>query len=56
MQNSSLYFRIAPHPPDESKKNDWNYMYGSVPQTILDNEAEAIAGMHYTSSDLVRNI
>ncbi|KAK4307467.1 hypothetical protein Pmani_020771 [Petrolisthes manimaculis] len=44
--------RIAPHPPDESNKDDWNYMYGSVPQAILDNEIETIAAMHSTSYDL----
>ncbi|XP_045622941.2 ATP-dependent RNA helicase DDX54 isoform X2 [Procambarus clarkii] len=48
----SKELRFAPHPPDKSKKDDWNYMYGSVPQNILDNEAEQILYMHKTSSEL----
>ena len=48
-------FRIAPHPPDLSIK-DWNYMYGSVPQTILDNELEEIMYLHNTSVELVRHL
>ncbi|XP_042242834.1 ATP-dependent RNA helicase DDX54-like [Homarus americanus] len=48
----SKEIRFAPHPPDKSKKDDWSYMYGSVPQTLLDNEAEQIIHMHKTSTEL----
>uniref|UniRef100_A0A0P4WQ32 RNA helicase n=1 Tax=Scylla olivacea TaxID=85551 RepID=A0A0P4WQ32_SCYOL len=44
--------RIAPHPPDLSKKEDWNYMYGSIPQTVLDDELEEIMHLHNTSLEL----
>lgn len=48
----SKELRIAPHPPDLSKREDWNYMYGSVPQTVLDNELEQIIYLHQTSVEL----
>lgn len=44
--------RIAPHPPDLTKKEDWNYMYGCVPQTVLDDELEEITHLHNTSLEL----
>lgn len=45
--------RFAPHPPDRSKKDDWNGIYGSVPQTVIDAELEQILSMHEQSSELV---
>ncbi|KAG0725283.1 ATP-dependent RNA helicase DDX54 [Chionoecetes opilio] len=50
----SKELRTAPHPPDLSKKEDWNYMYGSVPQAVLDNEAEQIIYQHDTSVELTK--
>ncbi|XP_069954053.1 ATP-dependent RNA helicase DDX54 [Cherax quadricarinatus] len=47
----SKELRIAPHPPDKSMIDDWNYMYGSVPQTLLDNETEQINYMNKTSTE-----
>ncbi|XP_047492790.1 LOW QUALITY PROTEIN: ATP-dependent RNA helicase DDX54-like [Penaeus chinensis] len=44
--------RFAPHPPDKTYKDDWNYMYGSIPQFILDNESEEILTLHKTNMEL----
>lgn len=44
--------RFAPHPPDKNKRDDWDGIYGSVPQTVIDAELEQILNMHEKSSEL----
>ncbi|KAK7066964.1 ATP-dependent RNA helicase ddx54 [Halocaridina rubra] len=44
--------KFAPHPPDQNKRVDWDGVYGSVPQSVIDTESEQIMNMHNQSSEL----